>query len=68
MVDEKNWWQSRTIWGALVAVLASVLNALDIKLDEGAQGELADTIVQLVGAVGALFAVYGRLNATRVIL
>ena len=31
------------------------------------QNDLAETIIQLVAAFGALIALYGRLNATRII-
>ncbi len=67
MVDEKNWYESRTIWGALVAVLTSLAGGFGLNIDASVQGELADSIVQLVGALGAMVAVYGRLGATRVI-
>ena len=67
MTDEKSWYESRTIWGALIAVLASLLGGVGIEFEQEAQSEFADAIIQLVSAFGAMLAVYGRLNATRVI-
>jgi len=67
MTDEKTWYESRTIWGALIAVAASFLSMTGISLDAQMQSELADIVIQAVGAVGALMAIYGRLSATRVI-
>jgi len=67
MIEEKTWFQSRTIWGSLVAVAASVMSLFGIQLDEMAQLEIADTFVQLSGVIGAVFAIYGRLDATEVI-
>ena len=67
MVDEKAWYESTTIWGALVAVAASVVGGLGFTIDASAQSELSEAIVQIVGALGAIIALYGRLTATRVI-
>ncbi|AYD00242.1 hypothetical protein [Neorhizobium sp. NCHU2750] len=60
----KNWYQSKTVWGALIAVAASALQlaGLDIGADE--QGEMVNIAVTLAGAVGGLLALYGRIVAT----
>ena len=68
MLDQKPWYLSRTIWGALLAVAASVANSSGIAISESTQGELADIMVSMTGAAGALVAIYGRLNATDMIL
>ena len=67
MVEEKNWYASRTIWGGIIAAAASVFGSFGMSLDAGNQAELTDAVVQLVGAMGAVVAIYGRLNATDVI-
>ena len=67
MHEVKNWWQSKTIWGALVAVVASLLGAFGITPEIGQQEEITDALIQLAGALGALFAVFGRLSANSVI-
>jgi len=67
MMDEKHWYQSKTIWGALLAVIASLFGALGISIDSTAQNELSDALVQLIGAIGAITAIYGRISATDII-
>jgi hypothetical protein len=58
---EKPWWQSRTVIGALVAVLASVVGGLDAAM----QTQLTDIILSLVATVGALAALVGRFTAKK---
>lgn len=67
MTDTKPWYMSRTVWGALIAIAASIGGAFGIMINEVDQAQLADTALQIVGAVGALFALYGRLAAEKVI-
>lgn len=54
--EVKPWWQSRTVIGALVAVLASFFGGLDA----AAQAELADVAFSVVAATGAAVALAGR--------
>lgn len=68
MVEEKPWYLSKTIWGSLVAVAASLAGIAGVPIEAGAQGQIADALVQAIGAVGALVAIYGRLTATNVIV
>jgi hypothetical protein len=63
----KNWYQSKTVWGALIAVAASILHLLGINLGPQDQLELADIAMALTGAIGGLLALYGRLVATAAI-
>jgi len=67
MVEEKQWYKSRTIWGALLAVAASFMGLFSINFDETAQMDIADTLVQLSSVIGSMVAIYGRLGATEVI-
>ena len=67
MVEEKAWYKSRTIWGSLVAVAASLLGGFGVVVDAQTQTEFVDIIIQFVTVTGALLAIYGRLNATEVI-
>lgn len=59
----KAWYQSKTVWGGLIAVGASLLQIMGLEVDAGTQAELADLVVTTVGAVGGLIAIYGRLAA-----
>ncbi len=63
MQDLKSWYQSKTIWGALVAVLSSLLGLAGVQLGLDEQGDLADLLVGLGGSLGGLLALYGRISA-----
>jgi hypothetical protein len=59
----KTWYQSKTVWGGLIAILASLLQATGVELGAETQSELADIAVTLAGAAGGLLAIYGRVTA-----
>nr|WP_272210664.1 hypothetical protein [Marinicella sp. W31]MDC2876565.1 hypothetical protein [Marinicella sp. W31] len=59
----KKWYLSKTVWGALLAILAPLFQLCGIYLDEGMQHELAASITTLVGASGGMIALLGRLSA-----
>jgi len=65
MQDIKKWYQSKTVWGALVAIFAGLLQAGGIDLDTDGQTALADSLVAISGAIGGLVALYGRLSAEK---
>ncbi|WP_137132762.1 hypothetical protein [Rhizobium sp. FY34] len=63
MDNSKTWYQSKTVWGALIAISASLLQMSGRDISVSDQNALADAIVSLAGAVGGIFAIYGRLSA-----
>nr|WP_298100717.1 hypothetical protein [uncultured Shinella sp.] len=66
MTDEtKPWYMSRTVWGALIAITASLANAAGVEIKAGDEGELADLLVSAAGTIGGLIAIYGRISARR---
>ena len=65
MDSTKAWYQSRTIWGALIAVFAPLFSIAGFGLPAGLHGELAEGLVTVAGGIGGLIALYGRLSATR---
>jgi hypothetical protein len=65
MEEMKQWYLSKTVWGALIAILASLMPATGMELDAGVRGQLADDLVSLAGAIGGLLAIYGRLTADK---
>ncbi|MDR7146435.1 hypothetical protein [Rhizobium sp. BE258] len=67
MGDLKNWYHSKTIWGALIAIGASVLHVAGIDIEAGDQSQIADSLVNISGAIGGLLAIYGRLTANTAI-
>ena len=60
----KNWYQSKTVWGALVAIAASILRIAGLEFGEAEQAELTDAIATIAGTAGGLLALYGRVTAT----
>lgn len=65
MDETKQWYLSKTVWGALIAIIASLLSGMGLELGAGAQDRLADDLVSLAGAIGGLIAIYGRLTAEK---
>lgn len=63
MLDTKPWYQSRTIWAALVSVAASFGAFAGIETDTEIRAGLTDALLQLVAAVAAITAIYGRITA-----
>ncbi len=67
MIDEKPWWQSRTIWASLVAVIAVVLGYFGYDIGGEDQAGLVEAISSGVAIVGSLIAIITRIGATKTI-
>jgi hypothetical protein len=70
-MDEKKWYQSKTVWASLIVIIVAVLSMLG-KKDEAAvvseQSEgIADWIIQIVTAIAGAIAFYGRITAKKTI-
>ena len=63
--ESKGWYLSRTVWGGILAIAASVLNLAGIEISGADQAELADKMTALMAAAGGIVAVAGRLAASR---
>ncbi|TCT40975.1 hypothetical protein [Martelella mediterranea] len=63
MDGSKKWYFSKTVWGALIAVAAPLLQLGGVELDPSSQGQFAELLVALTGAVGGLLALFGRVSA-----
>lgn len=65
--NQKPWYLSKTIWGAIIGVMAGGLALVGHGLSSDAQTWLTDEVVQVIEAgvtvVGGLFAIYGRVKA-----
>ena len=62
MDETKKWYQSKAVWGAIVAMIVTLLNSAGIDIS-GEQSNIVDVIMQLVGSIGAAIAIYGRIVA-----
>jgi uncharacterized membrane protein len=66
-VKTKPWWTSKTIWGAIITVLAVVLGFFGVQVDAETQALLVDNAVAAATAitalVGVVLSIYGRIKA-----
>lgn len=78
MDQVKSWLQSKGVWGGIIATVASLGNMigpmLGFSIDQAAVGEattilgtIADNLVSIIGAVGGILAVIGRIFAKKAI-
>ncbi|WP_377287811.1 hypothetical protein [Rhizobium sp. SG2393] len=65
MPDMKNWYESKAVWGGIVAAGASLAGLLGVDLPDGAGHDLVEALTALAGAIGGLVAVYGRISADK---
>lgn len=62
--ESKAWWQSRTIIGVIVLLLAQGLKLAKVDI---VNEELTQIVTILMDAVGGFLAVYGRVKARKAI-
>lgn len=67
MDGSKDWFRSKTVWGALIAVAASLLQVAGLELTPDVQNDLADLAIASVGVIGGALSIYGRVSARAVI-
>jgi hypothetical protein len=68
MDGSQAWWQSKTIWAALFAILVPVAGRfLHITITDADISEAAGYAVALASAVAGGVALWGRLTATKTI-
>ena len=65
MVDLKGWYQSRTVWGAIVAVFASCAHLAGFDIGTEDQRQIVDAVITIAAAGGGLVAIYGRIFASK---
>ena len=63
--QSKPWWQSKSVIGGLVALLAVVLKGFGYDFGLENQQVIIDTLLEVVSGAGAALAVYGRVKATK---
>jgi hypothetical protein len=63
MLDQKQWWMSKTVWGVVVMLISSALSSTGIPLTPELQGTIVELIMQAITVGGGALAVYGRVTA-----
>lgn len=61
----KQWWQSKTIWGAFITLIAMVAQLFGYQIDQATQSQLTEIATTIVAAFGSVLAIYGRVTATK---
>jgi len=61
------WWQSKGVWGGIIAVLAGAATLAGVKLDATLQDQLATLLTGAGEVIGGALAWYGRVQASTVI-
>ena len=65
MEDVKKWYQSRSVWGGIVALVAAVCGLLGIQIDAATHEMLVVSLANGAAAIGAVVAIFGRLAAQK---
>jgi|TARA_R110002110_G_scaffold415850_1_gene657970 dihydrodipicolinate synthase/N-acetylneuraminate lyase len=60
---EKKWYKSKAVWGGLIAVVAAIASALGYAISPEEQDTIIEAVIAVVGGVGGVLAVYGRVKA-----
>jgi len=67
MNDVKSFIESKTIWGAAIAVVPPLANLFGYTVTGADVAQVTGSIDSVVTAVGGLLAVFGRVTATKAI-
>ena len=65
MDDVKKWYQSRSVWGGIVALVAAICGLLGIQIDAATHEALIVSLANGAAAIGAAVAIFGRLAAQK---
>lgn len=64
MTDSKPWYLSRTVWAAIVTIVAAVLGLFGLPFADLDQAATAEALLQAATATAGVVALLGRLVAT----
>jgi hypothetical protein len=67
MEDYKRWYTSRAVWGAIVAMISSIMLMSGHHLTPDMQGAMIELGLQAGSLIGGGLALYGRLTAKKAI-
>ena len=67
MEESKKLYESKTVWGGVVVVLATVAGLFGFEVDSVVQAQIVDYILAAIAAGGGLFAIWGRAKANKTI-
>ena len=67
MGDQKVWYQSKTILASIVTVIALIAGGFNLTIDVQTQGEAVELASVVVGVIGSVVAIWGRVKASKII-
>ena len=67
MEDQKAWYTSKTILASIVTVIALIAGGFNLNIDVQTQGEVVELVSVVVGVIGSVVAIYGRVKASKTI-
>lgn len=65
MIFVKSWYESKAIWGAIVVIISVIANLFQISIDTDTQANIVELVMTIIGGVGGLIAIWGRIKATK---
>ena len=65
LTGTKRWFESRAVWGSIVAVLALIAGAFGYTISGAEQEAVVLAVTGLVAGAAELYAIYGRIKAKR---
>lgn len=65
MYDVKSIFASKTIWGGLIALIASAAAIWGYAITPADQAQIVELITGFGGIIGSVLAIYGRIVATK---
>ncbi len=67
MDEAKPWYLSRTIWGVVVMMVASLAHIFHYEIDQQLQTDITNYIASIGDVVGGGLTIYGRIKASKAI-
>ena len=72
MMNSKKWYTSKGVWGSIISLVSLGIGVVKgVQIDTQTQAVIVDQTYAAVtaagSAIGSLIAIYGRINATKVI-
>lgn len=67
MDESKPWYLSRTIWGVVVMMVASLAHIFHYQIDAQLQADITNYIASIGDVVGGGLTIYGRIKASKAI-
>jgi hypothetical protein len=59
----KRWYESKAVWGGVVALVCGAAGVFGIIVPEQDMAALEQSLLAIGSAVGGILAIYGRVNA-----